>query len=40
MRICRYNADKLGLVKGDQLIDVTLALEKVPKVGTERDSKM
>ena len=32
MRICRYNADKLGLVKGDQLIDVTLALEKVPKV--------
>ncbi len=32
MRICRYNADKLGLVKGDQLIDVTLGLEKVPKV--------
>jgi len=32
MRICRYNADKLGLVKGDQLIDVTLALEKVPQV--------
>ncbi|RPG00624.1 MAG: FAA hydrolase family protein [Rhodospirillaceae bacterium] len=31
MRICRYNEDKLGLVKGDQLIDVTLALDAVPK---------
>ena len=31
MRICRYNDDKLGLVKGDQLIDVTLALDAVPK---------
>ena len=31
MRICRYNADKLGLIKGDQLIDVTSALELVPK---------
>ena len=31
MRICRYNADKLGLIKGDQLIDVTSALEVVPK---------
>lgn len=30
MRICRYNADKLGLVKGDQLIDVTLALDVIP----------
>ena len=30
-RICRYNDDKLGLVKGDQLIDVTLALDAVPK---------
>lgn len=30
MRICRYNADKLGLVKGDQLIDVTLALDAIP----------
>jgi len=33
MRICRYNEDKLGLVKGDQLIDVTLALDVVPKTG-------
>ncbi len=33
MRICRYNADKLGLVKGDQLIDVTLALDVIPQTG-------
>ncbi len=31
MRICRYNADRLGLVKGDQVIDVTMALEPIPK---------
>jgi 2-keto-4-pentenoate hydratase/2-oxohepta-3-ene-1,7-dioic acid hydratase in catechol pathway len=31
MRICRYNADCLGLVKGDQLIDVTIALECIPE---------
>ena len=31
MRICRYNADKLGLIKGDQLIDVTSALDVIPK---------
>ena len=36
MRICRYNADKLGLVKGDQLIDVTLALDVIPKSGWPR----
>ncbi|MEC7488537.1 MAG: fumarylacetoacetate hydrolase family protein [Pseudomonadota bacterium] len=36
MRICRYNDNKLGLVKGDQLIDVTLALEKIPKSGWPR----
>lgn len=30
MRICRYNDDCLGLVKGDQLIDVTTALDAVP----------
>ena len=35
MRICRYNDDKLGLVKGDQLIDVTIALENVSKSGPE-----
>ncbi len=32
MRLCRYNKDKLGLVKGDQLIDVTIALEALPAV--------
>lgn len=31
MRICRYNADCLGLVKGDQLIDVSLALDVIPE---------
>ena len=31
MRLCRYNRDKLGLVKGDQLIDVTPALEVLPE---------
>tara|TARA_B100000676_G_scaffold313239_1_gene392593 strand:+ start:1228 stop:2079 length:852 start_codon:yes stop_codon:yes gene_type:complete len=36
MRICRYNSDKLGLVKGDQLIDVTLALDVIPKSGWPR----
>lgn len=30
MRICRYNDDCLGLVKGDQLIDVTNALDAIP----------
>jgi 2,4-diketo-3-deoxy-L-fuconate hydrolase len=30
MRICRYNANRLGLVKGDQVIDVTMALEAIP----------
>ena len=31
MRLCRYNRDRLGLVKGDQLIDVTPALEVLPE---------
>lgn len=31
MRICRYNEDKLGLIKGDQLIDVTIALDDIPQ---------
>ena len=38
MRICRYNANKLGLVKGDQLIDVTLALNQIPQVGSQKMS--
>ena len=36
MRICRYNADCLGLVKGDQLIDVSLALDVIPEAGWPR----
>ena len=32
MRICRYNADRLGLVKGDQVIDVTMALDAIPEM--------
>ena len=36
MRICRYNDDKLGLIKGDQLIDVTIALDDLPKTGWPR----
>tara|TARA_R110000868_G_scaffold29889_6_gene110995 strand:+ start:11653 stop:12504 length:852 start_codon:yes stop_codon:yes gene_type:complete len=31
MRICRYNEDKFGLIKGDQLIDVTIALDDIPQ---------
>ena len=31
MRICRYNDNSLGLVKGDQLIDVTLELDVIPE---------
>ncbi len=31
MRLCRYNRNKLGLVKGDQLIDVTAALDVLPE---------
>mgnify|MGYP001196161074 CR=1 FL=1 len=31
MRICRYNEGKVGLVKGDQLIDVTVALGQIPQ---------
>lgn len=36
MRICRYNDDRLGLVKGDQLIDVTIALDDLPVQGWPR----
>lgn len=36
MRICRYNDDKLGLIKGDQLIDVTIAFDGIPKTGWPR----
>jgi len=30
MRLCRYDNDRLGLVKGDQVLDVTGALECIP----------
>lgn len=32
MRLCRYNDDRLGLVEGDQLADVTAALGLLPAV--------
>jgi 2,4-didehydro-3-deoxy-L-rhamnonate hydrolase len=32
MRICWFNDNRLGLVKGDRVLDVTKALEKLPKV--------
>lgn len=32
MKICRYNEDRLGLVEGDHLRDVSAALEKLPAV--------
>jgi 2,4-didehydro-3-deoxy-L-rhamnonate hydrolase len=32
MRICWYNDNRLGLVKGDRVLDVTKALEKLPKL--------
>ena len=30
MKICRFNDDRLGLVEGDQVIDVTGALDAIP----------
>ena len=36
MRICRYNDNKLGLVKGNQLIDVTAVLDGLPLTGWPR----
>jgi 2,4-didehydro-3-deoxy-L-rhamnonate hydrolase len=32
MRICWFNDNRLGLVKGDRVLDVTKALEKLPKL--------
>ena len=29
MKICRFNDDRLGLVEGDEIIDVTGALEVI-----------
>jgi 2-keto-4-pentenoate hydratase/2-oxohepta-3-ene-1,7-dioic acid hydratase in catechol pathway len=30
MRLCRFNNDRLGLVRGDEVFDVTAALEALP----------
>jgi hypothetical protein len=30
MRLCRFNSDRLGLVEGDQVLDVTSALQALP----------
>ncbi len=32
MKICRFNDDRLGLVEGDQVLDVTAALDVLPPV--------
>ncbi len=32
MKLCRFNGDRLGLVDGDQVLDVTDALDAVPPV--------
>jgi 2-keto-4-pentenoate hydratase/2-oxohepta-3-ene-1,7-dioic acid hydratase in catechol pathway len=31
MRICRFDDDRLGLVKGDEILDVTAALDVIPQ---------
>ncbi len=30
MKLCRFDADRLGLVEGDEIVDVTGALEEIP----------
>lgn len=30
MKICRFNDNRLGLVEGDQIVDVTGALDAIP----------
>ena len=32
MRICRFNDNRFGLVEGDQVLDVTAALDVIPPV--------
>ena len=32
MRLCRFNDNRLGLVEGDEVLDVTAALEVIPPV--------
>jgi 2,4-didehydro-3-deoxy-L-rhamnonate hydrolase len=31
MRLCRYDDDRLGLVRGEEVLDVTAALEAIPQ---------
>ena len=33
MKLCRFNEDRLGLVDGDDVVDVTGALEVIEKTG-------
>ena len=32
MKICRFDNDRLGVVEGDKVLDVTAALDVLPKV--------
>ena len=32
MKVCRFDADRLGIVEGDQVLDVTAALQELPAV--------
>jgi 2-keto-4-pentenoate hydratase/2-oxohepta-3-ene-1,7-dioic acid hydratase in catechol pathway len=36
MKLCRYNDNRLGVVEGDELIDVSEALEAIPETGWPR----
>jgi 2-keto-4-pentenoate hydratase/2-oxohepta-3-ene-1,7-dioic acid hydratase in catechol pathway len=33
MKICRFNDDRLGIVEGDEVIDISAALEVIPSYG-------
>ena len=35
MKLCRFDDDRLGLVQGDELVDVTAALEALINHGDE-----
>ena len=32
MRLCRFDADRLGVIRGDMVVDVTSALDSIPAV--------
>ena len=38
MRLCRFDDNKLGVVLGDEVADVTEALDLLPAVRTQRDA--